>query len=145
LRANEITKLQWAAIVLEGKRTTITVNRSKGGVSTVHPLRGPEIRAPRVAGPARRPIALCLHLAPWRALERAQRTSNRLIVQEAGEAADIPFPVHPHILRHACGYKLASDGQDTRAIQDYLGHRSINSTVRYMALAPNRFEAFWDD
>jgi hypothetical protein len=39
---------------------------------------------------------------------------------------------------HSCGYKLANDGQDTRAIQHYLGHKSINSTVRYTALAPDR-------
>ena len=51
----------------------------------------------------------------------------------------------PHMLRHSCGYKLANDGQDTRAIQHYLGHRSINSTVRYTALAPDRFKGFWKD
>jgi type 1 fimbriae regulatory protein FimB/type 1 fimbriae regulatory protein FimE len=49
------------------------------------------------------------------------------------------------MLRHACGYKLANDGHDTRAIQHYLGHRSIASTVRYTALAPDRFKGFWRD
>jgi type 1 fimbriae regulatory protein FimB/type 1 fimbriae regulatory protein FimE len=49
------------------------------------------------------------------------------------------------MLRHSCGYKLANDGQDTRAIQHYLGHRSIVSTVRYTALAPDRFKHFWKD
>jgi ABC-type nitrate/sulfonate/bicarbonate transport system ATPase subunit len=49
-------------------------------------------------------------------------------------------PVHSHMLRHSCGYKLANDGQDTRAIQHYLGHKSINSTVRYTTLAPDRFK-----
>ena len=47
--------------------------------------------------------------------------------------------------RHACGFKLANDGHDTRAIQAYLGHRSIMSTVRYTALTPNRFKNFWKD
>jgi integrase len=56
-----------------------------------------------------------------------------------------PFPVHSHMLRHACGPKLANDGHDTRAIQAYLGHRSIMSTVRYTALTPNRFKNFWKD
>jgi site-specific recombinase XerD len=42
------------------------------------------------------------------------------------------------MLRHGCGYKLANDGQDTRSIQHYLGHRSVASTVRYTALAPDR-------
>jgi type 1 fimbriae regulatory protein FimE len=50
-----------------------------------------------------------------------------------------------HTLRHSTGYKLANDGQDTRAIQGYLGHRSIMSTQRYTALAPDRFKRFWKD
>jgi site-specific recombinase XerD len=50
---------------------------------------------------------------------------------------------HPHMLRHACGYALANKGHDTRAIQAWLGHRSITSTAAYTALAPNRFKDFW--
>jgi type 1 fimbriae regulatory protein FimE len=59
----------------------------------------------------------------------------RKIVARAGAAAARPFPVHPHMLRHATGYKLANDGQDTRAIQHYLGHKKIVHT-RYTNLAP---------
>jgi type 1 fimbriae regulatory protein FimB/type 1 fimbriae regulatory protein FimE len=69
----------------------------------------------------------------------------RHIVKRAGEAADLPFPVHPHMLRHACGYKLANDGHDTRAIQQYLGHKNITHTVRYTELASDRFKDFWKD
>ena len=58
------------------------------------------------------------------------------MIARAGEAARFPFLIHSHMLRHSCGYKLANDGQDTRAIQHYLGHKSINSTVSYTALAP---------
>ena len=64
------------------------------------------------------------------------------MVARAGAAAGFPFLVHSHMLRHSCGYKLANDGHDTRAIQHYLGHRSIASTVRYTALAPDRFKGF---
>src|SRR5258707_20547 len=53
------------------------------------------------------------------------------LVQRLGEAAKMPFPLHPHMLRHACGYKLANDGHDTRALQHYLGHKNIEHTVRY--------------
>ena len=66
-------------------------------------------------------------------------------VARAGKAAGFSFLVHSHMLRHSCGYKLANDGQDTRAIQHYLGHKSITSTVRYTALAPDRFRNFWKD
>lgn len=57
----------------------------------------------------------------------------------------ITFPVHPHMLRHACGFKLANDGHDTRAIQHYLGHKNIQHTVRYTELTSSRFQNFWDD
>jgi site-specific recombinase XerD len=67
---------------------------------------------------------------------------NRL-VKRIGERAGFPFPVHIHMLRHACGYKLANDGHDTRAIQDWLGHRSIQHTLRYTELSQTRFKDFW--
>ncbi len=66
-------------------------------------------------------------------------------MSRAGEKAGIPFPVHPHMLRHGTGYKLANDGYDTRAIQHYLGHRNIQHTVRYTELVAERFNGFWED
>ena len=64
----------------------------------------------------------------------------RKMIARTGERAEFPFPVQPHMLRHACGYKLANDGQDTRAVQHYLGHRNIQHTVRYTELSPERFK-----
>ena len=60
----------------------------------------------------------------------------------AGEAAKLTG-VHPHMLRHACGYALANRGHDTRALQAYLGHKNIQHTVRYTELSPTRFKDFW--
>ena len=57
--------------------------------------------------------------------------------------AKFKFGVHPHMLRHACGYALANRGHDTRALQAYLGHKNIQHTVRYTELAPDRFKDFW--
>jgi site-specific recombinase XerD len=65
------------------------------------------------------------------------------LLARGGEEADIGFKVHPHMLRHACRYALANKGLDTRTLQAYLGHRSINSTTRYAALAPGRFKNIW--
>src|SRR5215510_1572127 len=67
------------------------------------------------------------------------------LIQRVGEAAKMPLPVHPHMLRHACGFKLANDGHDTRALQHYLGHKNIQHTVRYTDMAPDRFKDFWRD
>jgi site-specific recombinase XerD len=64
-------------------------------------------------------------------------------IKRIGERAGLDFPLHCHMLRHACGYALANAGHDTRAIQDWLGHRSIQHTVRYTELTPTRFRDFW--
>jgi tripartite-type tricarboxylate transporter receptor subunit TctC len=61
----------------------------------------------------------------------------------ASKIAKMPFPVHPHMLRHGCGYALANAGHDTRALQAWLGHKNIQHTVRYTELAPDRFKNFW--
>ena len=65
------------------------------------------------------------------------------MVERAGRAAGLPFKAHPHMLRHACGFALANEGHDTRALQAYLGHKNIQHTVRYTELAPARFKNFW--
>ena len=71
-------------------------------------------------------------------------SSVRKIIARAGDEARLGFPVHPHMLRHACGFKLANEGHDTRAIQHYLGHRNIQHTVRYTEMAADRFKAQGD-
>jgi site-specific recombinase XerD len=65
------------------------------------------------------------------------------LIERAGEAAGLPFPVHVHMLRHACGYALANKGMDTRKLQHYLGHASITNTVRYSAMSPEPFRDLW--
>jgi site-specific recombinase XerD len=67
------------------------------------------------------------------------------MIERAAAGAGLKLKAHPHMLRHACGYALANKGHDTRAIQGWLGHRSITSTAVYTALAPNRFKDFWRD
>ena len=67
------------------------------------------------------------------------------MITRLGVKAGFAFQLHPHMLRHACGYKLANDGVDTRSLQHYLGHKNIQHTVRYTELAPDRFRGFWKD
>jgi site-specific recombinase XerD len=62
------------------------------------------------------------------------------MVERAGREAAIPFPVHFHMLRHAAGYYYANRGEDTRALQLWLGHRSMQHTVRYTELNAERFK-----
>ncbi|MCP5135134.1 MAG: tyrosine-type recombinase/integrase [Gammaproteobacteria bacterium] len=81
----------------------------------------------------------------WRRGGPMTTAGFRKMLSRCGKCSDLAFPIHPHMLRHACGYKLANDGQDTRAIQHYLGHKNIQHTVRYTELSSNRFKDFWDD
>jgi integrase len=135
LRASELVALRWDDIdFTTGK---LHVRRAKGGMASVHPLGAKELRALRRL---QRETAQGVHVFVSERVAGYQR-----MVARAGEAAKFGFLVHSHMLRHSCGYKLANDGQDTRAIQQYLGHRSIASTVRYTALAPDRFKGFWKD
>ena len=65
------------------------------------------------------------------------------MVERAGEAAGLPFPIHVHMLRHSTGYALAARGMDTRRLQHFLGHASITNTVRYTAMSPEPFKDIW--
>ena len=140
LRVAELVSLRWDQIDLA--QGLVHVSRLKNGLASVHPLRGPELRALRRL---QREEASATYV--FMSERKAPLTPHtvRKIVARAGRQAGLAFPIHPHMLRHATGYKLANDGQDTRAIQQYLGHRNIQHTTRYTDLAPNRFQDFWRD
>ena len=112
---------------------------AQDGIESVHPLHGPELRALRPLQ-GKSPYVFTTEAGT------PVTTSWFLrMVQRTGKAAKLPFAVHPHMLRHSTGYKLANDGHDTRSLAHYLGHRNLQSTARYTALAPNRFAKFWQD
>jgi len=140
-RASELIALRWDQIDL--KAGTIHVARLKHGSASTHPLRGPELRALRAwkreQGDATPYVFTSLRGGP------TTRQTVHHVVAGAAKAAGIEFPVHPHMLRHATGFYLANAGQDTSAIQLYLGHRNIQHTVRYTELASGRFKDFRKD
>lgn len=140
LRVSEVVALQWHQVDLRQGR--LHVHRLKGGKASVHPLRGPEIRALRRV-PRDYPDSPYVFVTERRG--PLTDSSARKIVMRAGKQAGLDFPVHPHMLRHATGYKLANDGHDTRAIQQYLGHKNIQHSVRYTELSSARFRHFWND
>jgi integrase len=45
--------------------------------------------------------------------------------------------VVPHILRHTCASRLVQAGIDLRRVQTFLGHQTIQMTLRYAHLATN--------
>jgi type 1 fimbriae regulatory protein FimB/type 1 fimbriae regulatory protein FimE len=140
LRVTELISMRWEQLDL--KQGLMHVNRLKHGNPSVHPLRGPELRALRRL---QRDYSMMPYVFSSERKAPLSSDAIRKIFYRAGVEAKMPFTVHPHMLRHACGYKLAQDGQDTRAIQHYLGHKNIQHTVRYTQLSPDRFKEFWKD
>ena len=140
LRTAELVALKWTQIDLAGGY--IEVHRVKNGHDSIHPLRSPELRALRQI---QRDYADTSYVFVSERKAPLSTRSIRHIIARAGELAGMTFQVHPHQLRHACGYYLAAQGHDTRAIQDYLGHKNIHHTVRYTQMSPQRFESFWMD
>ena len=123
------------------KQSRLWVKRVKGSLDTEQPLAGDELRA------IKRYLATRDDKLPWlfvseRGGQMVRRAVN-YIIGEAGKRAGLGH-VHPHMLRHSCGYALANKGQDFRLIQDWLGHRDPKHTSRYTRVAARRFEGVWD-
>jgi integrase len=141
LRASELVDLRWEQVDLEN--ATLHVRRVKQGTPATHPLTGRELRALRRLQREQESKSPFVFVS-----ERGTPFSNRgfqAMVERAAKLADFAMKIHPHMLRHSCGYKLANDGVDTRTIQGYLGHKSIQHTVRYTELAPTRFKSLFRD
>lgn len=142
LRVSELCGMTLDQLDVDGR--ILHVARLKGGLSTTHPLRTDELRV------VKRWLAIRAkmnvndrHVFLSERRKPLNRRSAWYLVKRYGELADLPLSAHPHMLRHGCGFALADQGADTRLIQDYLGHRSIQNTVRYTAANPLRFEKLW--
>lgn len=140
LRVGEAVNLRWSDIDFE--QAFIHIRRLKRGKEANHPIYPEELKL------LRNHKKKIKHQSPWIFMsERGSTMSDdavREIIKRAGELAGFEYQIHPHMLRHSCGFYLASRGYDTRLIQDYLGHQNINHTVRYTQLAPGRFDGLWD-
>lgn len=140
-RVAELCRLTWDDITF-ARTCTMNVRRVKRGTPSTHSLSGEEIRELRQLQREQQPSRFVF--TSERGTPISQRAVHHVIAR-AGEIAGIEFPVHPHMLRHAKGFRLASKGEDTRAIQAFFGHRRIESTVTYTDMDPNRFRDFAED
>ena len=140
LRASEVVDLQWADIDFTTGR--IHIRRAKGSDDGVHQLGNRELRAlRRLQREAKLPNVFASELGAPLSVAGYER-----MVARTGRKAKFPFLLHSHMLRHGCGYALINAGENLRAIQQHLGHKSINSTVRYTRLAPAAFKRrVWRD
>ena len=140
-RPAELVDLRWDQI--EFASAALHVRRVKRGTPSNHPILGDELRALRRLQREQEPKSPFVFTSE-RGVPFATSGFARM-VERAGAKARLAFKVHPHMLRHACGYTLANRGHDTRALQAYLGHRHIQHTVRYTELSQMRFKDFWRD
>lgn len=146
LRVSELLSLRLADLELVSRK--LCVRRLKNGFSTVHPLLAEEVKYLRSWLGARETIKSPAAEEDWLFISRSGRPLSRQrfynLLAEAGKKAGLAVSVHPHMLRHGCGYALADNGIDTRLIQDYLGHRNIRHTVIYTASNSARFDRVWN-
>ena len=140
LRASEVTGLRLSDLDL--RNGTIYCRRAKGSRSSLHPMKRDEVAALEKVL-ARRDLQAKDYVFPSERSENISRSAFWRIVSQAGARAGLPVKAYTHQLRHACGYYLANRGCDLRLIQDYLGHKQIQNTVRYTALNPARFAGLW--
>ena len=139
LRVSELVGLKWDQV--DFRRAQLHVNRLKSGSPAVHPIEGDELRLLRRLRREHTDSAFVFTTERGGPLSRS--TVGKLL-RRAGELADLAYPVHPHMLRHGTGYYLANRGVPTRTIQAYLGHRSIQHTVRYTELSAGAFRNLWN-
>ncbi|MGR7268658.1 tyrosine-type DNA invertase [Klebsiella aerogenes] len=144
-RASEICRLRISDIDLRSK--CIYIHRLKKGFSTTHPLLNKVIQALKRWLDIRDEYPQST--SEWLFLSRKGNPLSRQqfyqIISASGDQAGLPLEIHPHMLRHSCGFALANMGIDTRLIQDYLGHRNIRHTVWYTASNAGRFYGIWDN
>jgi len=140
LRVSELVALRWQQVDLI--MGLLQVPRRKNGIDSIHPLFGPELRSLKKIQrdyPDTQYVFVSERKSPM-----IPSTFSK-IFSRAGSKADLDMPVHPHMLRHSTGFKLANDSRDTRSIQQYLGHKNIKHTTRYTELSPTKFNNFWPD
>jgi integrase len=138
LRVTEAVDLRWDQV--DFTKAHLHIKRLKGGIDSVHPIQGDELRALRELRRAQQPESAFVSTT-----ERGgpmTRSNVAKLIDSAGRRAELPH-CHPHQLRHTCGHLLADAGHDTRRLQLWLGHSDIKHTARYSELSAKPFKDFW--
>lgn len=131
LRLNEGCRVQTGDI--DGSRGVLRVRAGKTHKERAVALTPPLLRTLRAYWRIVRPKA------PWLfASRRGTHLSAavaRTALGRAARAAGLRQPVTPHVLRHTFATHLLEAGVDLRVIQVALGHESIRTTARYVAVS----------
>ena len=112
-------------------RTCAPVFRVKGSAESVHPLLS-TVSCGRCGGSSANKTQLGLVFTRERAAPFTTAGFRRWSL--VGGSGRFGFPVHPHLLRHASGFKLANDGE-IRGPCRIIWATTPSDTVRYTELS----------
>ena len=141
LRVSELSNMTWRQLDLDAGR--LEVRRAKGGEDGQHPIGGREIRGLRKLR-RQQPVDARYVFVTDRTGAPMTRNGFYKLLEKAAKTVGLD-DVHPHLLRHACGFKLVNDGMDTLSLAAYLGHANIQNTKRYARMNATRFDGIWRD
>ena len=141
LRVSELISMTWRQLDLDAGR--LEVRRAKGGEDGQHPIGGREIRGLRKLR-RQQPVDARYVFVTDRTGAPMTRNGFYKLLEKAAAAAGLD-DVHPHLLRHGCGFKLVNNGMDTLALAAYLGHANVQNTKRYARMNATRFDGIWRD
>ena len=141
LRRSETCGLTVDAI--NGELLTVHIRSGKGNKDRYIPLARPVYDALREYWAAERPPA------PWLFVGRSgckplnAETLNTAF-KRALEASSVNIEASVHVLRHSYTTTLLGAGADIHQLQKCLGHRSLNTTARYLHLVQKDMVGFRD-
>lgn len=143
LRAEELCNLTWQDLDLQLAR--IHIKRVKGGLEQNHPLESDEVKVLRKLyknrDTALKEVFITMRKTPY------DRNTLFVLIKRLGIKANLDLPIHPHMFRHTCAFKLASKTGDPLLVKDYLGQTDIKSAMHYINLSGKRFDSmgkWWD-
>ena len=138
LRVGECERLDLADVNLG--QSVLFVRDGKGRKDRVVPLLGRAADALEIYLRDARPVLLKDPHEPALFLTkdgtRVRAKNIQYLVRLHARRAEIPQPLSPHQLRHACATHLLQRGADVRHVQQLLGHASLDSTAIYTQVAP---------
>ena len=140
-RCGELVRLKWNQILWEEEDIQVLRSKMRGkqGESDIHPLDAWEMKALRWLAKAAKTEKGWIFRSERKNGGRMSERGFFQIIARAAVKAGFSFPVHPHMLRHGCGYRLNDEGRNARSIQAWLGHRDISTTQMYCAMSASHF------
>lgn len=139
-RCGELVRLKWSQILWEEEDIQILRSKMQSGKpnNDIHNLDRWELKSLRALAKTSKTDKGWV-FRPERGTNHMSENGFYKIISRAGVKAGINFPVHPHMLRHGCGYRMNDENRNMRSIQSWLGHRDVSTTQMYCAMSSSHY------